>query len=120
MKGERPLMACGHVANGRGPKGQPVCVICFGLTAGAETPIEVPSFEGRMAECVCGNRAPSSLELAFFEFRGEGSPAASRCTCGYGRQAHARERVARSCPTGYEPRGALETDSYYCGCRGWD
>jgi len=47
----------------------------------------VPDLAGRKASCGlgCGHERPSSLDLAFFEYR-----------------------------------PAKATDSYYCGCRGWD
>lgn len=84
----------------------------------------------RMARCGCGRTAPSDSEgLAFFESRGPLSRSASQCAhCGFAAVAHettnpvtGRPGVVASgkCP-GYEPRGDVGTDTFYCGCRGWD
>lgn len=83
----------------------------------------------RTAACQCGRTEPSSKNLAFFEYRGEGSRVAlERCAvCAYSVIAHER---AKTDPTArhikhileheFEPVGGLETDVFYCGCRGWD
>ena len=86
----KPLMACGHAANGyvkRDGVDVDVCVICYGIGGDdAITPVEPPDLTGRTASCSsCGATAPSSTSLPFFR--------------------HYPER---------------ETDSYYSGCRGWD
>ena len=96
------------------------------------------NLEGREARCGCGTTCPSSLDLTFFEFRGDGSALALVfCTCGYHAVAHdpTAEHMARKegKSTRYEnimkrvggvheftPRGAQEFDRFYCGCRGWD
>ncbi len=127
-------MACGHAANATDGKGQPACVICVGLNRGAETPVEPPDLSHRQARCYCGLIRPSDSEhLAFFEYRGPGSPTATdHCKCGYHLVAHdigeCRKRVASNQLTivelgkckGFEARGPHEYDSFYCGCRGWD
>lgn len=94
------------------------------------------SLAGRTAKCGCGQAAPSSPTLAFFEFCGDGSTDAGRCVCGYyecahdpaymetlvhGRDGKRRPTVVESgrC-SGFVPRGGAETDRFYCGCRGWD
>lgn len=90
----------------------------------------------RVAKCTyCGSLRPSSEHesLAFFEFHGEGSREATEtCKCGYHMMAHDPAEMARNVPNnrqtvveqgkckGFEPRGPRETDSFYCGCRGWD
>ena len=88
---------------------------------------------GRMARCPsCKTEVSSSPDLAFFEYRGEGSLTAKESCrhCGYHEVAHdpehMRERVLRTtvverglCP-GFEPRGPWDVDLFYCGCRGWD
>jgi hypothetical protein len=94
----------------------------------------------RTARCYfCQTEVNSSQSLPFFEYRGEGSrPAAENCKhCGYFECAHdpahletlvhnrdgsRRPTVVEDgrCPGGFEPRGGVELDSYYCGCRGWD
>lgn len=88
-----------------------------------------PVLTGRMARCICGATGPSDQAAPgytvrpFFEFRGEGSPAAALCKCGYAEVAHGGERDQKSrftCGGAYEPRGPQEFDGFYCGCRGWD
>ena len=65
------LMGCGHVANARNGAGGPSCIICVGIHPGAEQVAEQqPSLDGRMSECwYCHKAMPSSLGLAFFEYR---------------------------------------------------
>jgi len=66
----RPLMKCGHSANGEDENGNPVCVICAGITPDAKIVADTPNLEGRTARCTyCGREAPSSTNLAFFEYR---------------------------------------------------
>ena len=50
------------------------------------------NLQNRIARCDCGREAPSSTDLAFFEYRGEGSTAAtSTCkVCRYHELAHER------------------------------
>ena len=117
------MMKCGHVANAlrtnTGPtKHDPpldCCTICDCIE---EAPM--PDLTGRMAACMCGRKEPSDPELAFFEWRGEGSPRSEyQCTCGYTKPAHNKPHVQNQCE-GFTPRGPFEYDSYYCGCRGWD
>jgi hypothetical protein len=119
-------MTCGHAAQGT-VNGIPGCVIC-GVTTERDAP---PDLTGRTARCGCGKERPSSDRdhLAFFEYRGEGSSSAANCECGYSPVAHdpetphLRERgtvIDQGKCSGYRPRGDIGTDSYYCGCRGWD
>lgn len=82
------MMKCGCAANALRtmPDGTkvPSCVIheCV------ET-IEPPNLDGRIARCYCGNTRPSSLDLAFFEYRGPGSrESIERCKCGFFWIAH--------------------------------
>lgn len=94
--------------------------------------------EGRTARCGCGRTQPSTADhLAFFEFIGEGSRYATQSCrhCGYHDVAHQPEHMETlvhiggkrrptvvedgRCP-GFEPAGAHEFDTFYCGCRGWD
>jgi len=122
------MMACGHTANAT-HEGQPACAVCAGIAEGWATVVAGPSLEGRTARCGCGRIEPSSAKLPFFEFRGEGSRMATdSCrNCGYSLVAHTQEQTRTQknvvergeCP-GFEPRGAWEHDSFYCGCRGWD
>lgn len=83
---ERILMKCGHIAQST-LNGNPVCVICYGLTPDAEIVAETePDLTGRKATCAyCGKKVNSNKNLPFFEYRPD-----------------------------------RDTDSYYCGCGGWD
>lgn len=87
------------------------------------------NLDGRVARCACGMEKPSSPDLAFFEYRGEGSSVATTSckTCRYHRIAH--ERAANDPEAthlrhilghDFEPVGGLDEDIFYCGCRGWD
>lgn len=78
---------------------------------------------GRIARCGCGRGEPSvnHKDLAFFEYRGPGSRYEGFCeACGRTKSAHDYPHVKEMCG-GYSPRvGGLDTDSYYCGHKGWD
>lgn len=84
-----------------------------------------PFLVGRTARCGyhsrCGTEVPSHQKLAFFEYRGEGSKdAVEKCRhCRYFEVAHKVGHHDRICDS-FEPNGAFEFDSFYCGCRGWD
>lgn len=129
-----PFMKCGHQANSyrvRGDERTPACVICAGLNPGAYEVFGAMDelLADRVAACGAdrhGQRpSTDALEgrLAFFEYRGPGSRIAidSCGKCGFTRSAHDGERKpgARVCASFVE-RGPLDTDTYYCGCRGWD
>jgi hypothetical protein len=82
---------------------------------------------GREAHCRCGRTRPSSLGLAFFEFKGAGSDVVRNCVhCGYYDYVHwpinptTGRPVPRALDHDYEPRKPLHCDTYYCGCDGWD
>lgn len=135
-----PMMECGHAANSLDGEGKPACVICAGIDPRAKiVALIAPDMTGRVARCssvagIAGSghaEMPSSPDLAFFEFRGEGSRAATESCihCGFALGAH-QEDAPRNrdgkrmvdrygCP-GFVPRGPWECDTYYCGCRGWD
>lgn len=132
------LMQCGHVAQGTDGNGNAVCVICFGIDAGAVLEAEKPSLEGRFAKCAYFKNnqgrylrpgghepVPSDYGLAFFEYLGPDSEyAKTYCgKCGMHLKAHTEEAMARNrslkCDT-FEPIGPAEFDRYYCGCLGWD
>ena len=124
-----PMLKCGHAANGTcSNKGGihydppvPCCVICSCI----EVTNVTFSLEGRKAKrCTEASIRDSSTNLAFFEYRGAGSKAATQSCkgCGYHKIAHKPDRMNRSkrvC-TNFQPHGAWEFDLYYCGCRGWD
>jgi len=75
------------------------------------------------------NEHPSTDNLGFFEFRGDGSRAASLCkNCRYHEVAHhdihpetGRDLTGNKniCKT-YEPHGAWDFDTHWCGCGGTD
>lgn len=130
-------------------------------TAPHPNPLDLSTLFGREARCACGTVAPSSdhQRLAFFQFRGPGSRAATEhCLhCRYFEVAHEAKRcdgcdgtgstrwhkvcprckgrgelgpAARmrdpegtsalvACP-GFEPHGAFEYDTWYCGHAGFD
>ena len=80
---------------------------------------------GRTARCCTGkSEKPSSVDLAFFEYRGPNYR--KQCdVCGYHEIVHtdpnSRPRRHRDWRDHEwtNAEGRL-TDSYYCGCRGWD
>ena len=91
------LMACGHVAQGVNGNGDPVCVVCFGIREGATVVAEKPSLEGRRAYC-------------------------SYAT---GRDGESPKVHSEGVPSSWDLpffsyRPERETDTYYCGCWGWD
>lgn len=118
----------------------------------SEAPTNTPTLTGRVARCayhgqrkqlgsyssssckngrdgtICTCEEPSSKELAFFEFCGEGSREAELCKhCGMMPVAH---KDGGACPrpglrrrtntTRYEAQGDKGHDKFYCGCHGWD
>lgn len=139
---EMPLMKCGHTAqaiNSRTDK--PCCVICSGSPEANiidDSPLDL---SGRFARCSyytgCHSQQSSSIDLAFFEYRGEGSKYAEKeChICGY----HSKDwkpnpKNGKICynnsdkPNPYVcinkgkqcVYGVFEFDRYYCGCHGWN
>lgn len=115
------------------------------------TVVSPPNLEGRKARCAhyggrkalgshssssckagrdgvsCRCEEPSSKELAFFEFCGEGSREASICKhCAMAEVAHengrCRDPGLRVHPAGtrYTPQGDRGFDRFYCGCHGWE
>lgn len=68
-----PMMKCGHAANAvNSATGALSCIICVGLTPDAEQISAMPNLSGRTAYCAyvktCDATAPSSTDLAFFEY----------------------------------------------------
>ena len=82
-KDKHPLMACGHVAQGKDDQGKPVCVICIGISAGAtKIADKKPCLKGRMARCSsCRNRVKSALDLPFFAYRPSSKEDSYYCGC---------------------------------------
>lgn len=65
-----PLMQCGHTANGKDGEGNPVCVICAGISKGFNVVVEKPDLAGRQAICPsCKVVVNSKWSLAFFNYR---------------------------------------------------
>lgn len=66
------MMRCGHAANAT-RDGEPVCVICSGISPGAdEIDPDPPSLDGRTMVCAqCGSERASDPSAAFFESRPE-------------------------------------------------
>lgn len=120
-----PLLECGHAANATNSDGAPACAICIGIHPGAETVARVQiDLTGRQARCCDLSIVPSRFDLAFFEYRGEGSRVArEHCgNCSYMEAAHTdpiRSKNKHVCDN-FVPHGAYEYDSYYCGHAGWD
>lgn len=78
---EPPLMGCGHAANAT-VQGQPCCVICIGIVAGATEPVEKPDLTGRVARCSsCQNTADSKWTLAFFRHEPQREHDSFYCGC---------------------------------------
>jgi hypothetical protein len=130
----KPMLTCGHIANARRYVDQDreqwlhACAICNCTDIDPEQ----PHLDDRKARCYCGEQSERNSsdhqKLAFFEYRGKGSPwAVSHCRCGYAKNAHRDEltHVMQHCAKkngqpGFIERGPHEFDNYYCGCRGWD
>lgn len=120
------IMACGCTPSGMktmsaGIKLDPPVPSCVTHDCTEVAP-EQPDLTGRDARCGygCGAERPSSPDLPFFEYHGPGSREATViCECGHNITAHTREGSMCKC-TSFKRRGPRETDSYYCGCRGWD
>ena len=64
---ERPVMGCGHSAQGATEGGAPVCVICAPSPEAYVVASVVPVLVGREARCTCGVCVPSRVGLAFFK-----------------------------------------------------
>ena len=116
---QKIFLSCGCAANSTNNE-KPSCVVHSGSPDGVHS-IDAPNLEGRRARCVCGQLRPSSLDLAFFEFRGVGSPEGKRTckNCRYYEVAHKPGAHNGICKN-FESIRAFEYDSFYCGCYGWD
>jgi len=134
------MLACGCRAHGTHHNSHdglgvdhPSCVIHSPAPEACRI-VDAPSLDGRFAKCTCGRTRPSSLDLAFFEYEGPGSPRSKQSckNCGYHEIAHTKEGMAGNVPTnrktviergeckGFVAHGPYEFDRFYCGCRGWD
>lgn len=77
------MMKCGHVANAIDEAGNPVCVICVGITPNATIVAEdVPNLDGREAACpYCNKKTKSSTDLPFFDYRPNETHDSYYCGC---------------------------------------
>jgi hypothetical protein len=129
---ERPVMACGCVAQGQftafmGKAYDPPrwgCVIHDCLEPMPEK--SLPDLTGRKARCGCGAERDSDRSLAFFQYCGAGSREAEElCSCGYTQKAHDLKcekdpaHLASVCNL-FVAKGDRGYDRFYCGCAGWD
>lgn len=122
------MMKCGCVSQGfktavDGVKLDPPMPVC--IVHDCTEVVGMPDLTRRTARCSsCKAERPSSLDLAFFEYRGPGSRDATEiCVCGYSIVAHQPGVWAFDCGKithPFEARGPNQCDLYYCGCRGWD
>jgi hypothetical protein len=87
---EPVLMACNHVANGTDGLGNPVCVMCTGFTPNA-------SIIASKDDIDLSNRMAK---------------------CAEGRCSNQQPSSFKLAFFNYHPTS--NTDSYYCGCRGWE
>lgn len=63
------VMRCGHVANHKDFKGNPICSLCYGYDHNAKIINEHVNLQGRQAKCsFCGKIKNSSLQLPFFQY----------------------------------------------------
>lgn len=119
----RPMMKCGHAANGTkvviqmdvGP-GEvqaarapiPCCVICAPAKEAYEVDENPPDLRTREARCPsCDARRPSSPSLPFFDYQGPGS-------------RYDLDNPSSKVLDKYRTKGGRPFDEFYCGCRGWD
>jgi hypothetical protein len=107
MSTRHPLMKCGHAAQGHDGEGNPVCVICWGITAGADVVDDAPpNLTGRIARCAYYGKKANGRNMGCSKCR-RGNP----CQC-----------TVPSSPdlAFFEHKPNLAHDKYYCGCWGWD
>lgn len=116
---DRPMMKCGHAANGTRPSFNasgdgpafpplPCCVICAPAKEAYEVDENPPDLRTREARCPsCDARRPSSPTLAFFDFQGPGS-------------RYDLDNPSSKVLPQHRIKGGRPFDEFYCGCRGWD
>lgn len=102
----KPMMKCGHVANGtKTDTGEPVCVICSLVDpAGMEIDPNPPSLTGRTARCFFHGRKPYKNECD--KCRGK-----AVCEC---------EEPSSADLAFFAHKTDAPFDEFYCGCRSWD
>lgn len=65
----------------------------------------------------CSKSGPSKAFSCNFTDRSPGSAWATRCRCSRTAEQHAADP---GLDHPYEPQGPRDTDTFYCGCFGWD
>ena len=80
----KPMMKCGHTANGVTPNGMPCCVICAPRQEAFER-ANKPYINNREAKCkICGRITKSDMSLAFFKYKPDNEFDEWYCgCCGY-------------------------------------
>ena len=132
------MMKCGCASHAMRHQKDGSKIPCCTIHDCIEVADAAPSLEGRKARCAyCGQRPrksecdqckdggmcscerPSSTDLAFFSFQGEGSREATEIckACKMHKAAHVPG--SRACRN-FVPQGPLEFDKFYCGCAGRD
>lgn len=106
-----PLMKCGHTAQGVDENGNPVCVICYGINAGATEIADTPDLEGRKARCAYYGKK--------FRDNGRGANECPVCDRQSGNACRCERPSSIDLPF-FEWKPDEEFDLFYCGCHGWD
>lgn len=136
-----PFMKCGHTAMAIDTRTKkPCCVICLGDPEAKIVDESPPDLTNRQARCshynTCKRQVPSSIDLAFFEYKGPNSKYAENVchVCGYYTKTGNFQADGKLCYSNsdkampdvcinngkecvYEP---YKYDKYYCGCKGWN
>ena len=87
-----PMMKCGHTANSYTYNKKGERIVACAICGCTEVADNKPLLKGRVARCSeCGRLADSNWDLPFFRYGGEKNT-----------------------------DGLAYTDTYYCGCHGWD
>lgn len=83
MTGKKPIMMCGHAANAKDERGKYCCAICFPSPNSMIIDRNKLDLTGRFAHCAYGkhSRVPSSVDLAFFEYRPDEPEDIYYCGC---------------------------------------
>ncbi len=102
-----PMMKCGHAANATS-NGKPACVICAGISGGANMIVNdnPPNLSGRKARCSYYGTSPKGRN-----YEGESCKRGEVCKC----ERDSSEELAF-----FEYCLGKDFDKYYCGCWGWD
>lgn len=113
MSDDRPLMKCGHLANGRTRVGDEQVRCCVGCTmAGDPASREVddgppPDLTGRTARCTYYGSVPTGRNHESYY----GCKRGDRCLC---------EQPSSLTLPFFDRRRNDPHDRFFCGCWGWD